>query len=188
MQRPVAFPDPRIPEGFESFLRPMITKALLGTSLGLFLAACATSGLHPLLLDGHELHVSLAPKQLDGANHGVPAGVRRNPHFSTDPEVVESIARNASQGQLGGDGISAALYALYQGESELGIYGLEAAPTVDADRLEGILRGIWAYNVGKDLARVHRGGPVFVVVWNDGVSPACWQAVNDCLVARLTAR
>jgi len=38
------------------------------------------------------------------------------------------------------------------------------------------------------IARVHRGGRVLMVVWNDGVSPACWQAVNDGLVERLTSR
>ena len=94
----------------------------------------------------------------------------------------------ASQGQLGGDGIRAALYALYQGERELGFYGLEAATTVDADRLESILRGTWAHNASIDIARVHRGGQVFVVVWHDGVSAACWQAVNAGLAKRLTAR
>ncbi len=152
------------------------------------LGACATSGLEPFVLDGDELHVSLGPKPLEGANHGVPPGVRDNPHFTTDAEVVASIARNASQGQLGGDGIRAALYALYDGESELGFYGLEVAPSGDADQLEGTLRGIWAGVVGLDLVRVHRGGRVFIVVWNDGVSPACWQAVNDVLVERLAAR
>ena len=164
----------------------MITKSLLACWLGLLLAACTMSGLHPLVLDGHELHSSLVPKQLDGANHGVPPGVKDNPHFSTDVEVVESIARFASQGQLGGDGIRAALYALYRGERELGFYGLEAATTVDADRLESILRGTWAHNASIDIARVHRGGQVFVVVWHDGVSAACWQAVNAGLAKRLT--
>ncbi len=152
------------------------------------LAACATSGLDSFVLDGHELHVSLAPKQLDGANHGLPPGVRDNPHLATDAEVVESIAHYASQGQLGGDGIRAALYALYDGESELGFYALETLSPEDADRLEGMLRKIWAPNVRDNRVRVHRGGQVFVVVWNDGVSPACWRAVNDGLVERLADR
>lgn len=166
----------------------MITKSLLGSWLVLLLTACSMSGLRPLVLDGPELHSSLVPKQLDGANHGVPPGVRYNPHFSTDDEVVESIARCASQGQLGGHGIRAALYALYQDERELGFYGLEAASTADADRLEGILRETWAHNVSLDIARVHRGGQVLVVVWHDGVSAACWQAVNAGLAKRLAKR
>lgn len=152
------------------------------------LAACATSGLDPFVLDAHELHASLTAKPFDGANHGVPRGVRDNPHVSMDADVVASIARYASQGQLGGDGIRAALYALYHGESELGFYGLEATSTAAADRLDGILREIWAHNVRADRVRVHRGGRVFVVVWNDGVSRPCWQAVNDGLVERLSAR
>jgi hypothetical protein len=169
----------------------MMTKTLvmlLTGSLTLVLAACTTSRLRPLVVDGQELYVSLVLKQLDRADHGVPRGVRDNPHFSTDAEVVKSIARYASQGQLDGGGIRAALYALYQCEGELGFYALEAASTGDADRLEGLLRGIWSYNVTKGIARVHRGGRVLVVVWHDGVSPACWQAVNDGLVERLTAQ
>lgn len=117
--------------------------------------------------------------------------MRDNPHFSTDVEVVQSMAEYASQGQLDGDGIRAALYALYQCDREVGFYALEAASTGDADRLEGSLRGIWAYNMNQGITRVHRsggGGRVLVVVWNDGVSPACWQAVNDGLVERLTSR
>ncbi len=166
----------------------MITKSLLAGSLVLALTACTTNGLRPLVLDGHDLHPSLGPKQLDGANHGLPPGVRDNPQFSTDVDVVKSIAHYASQGRLGGDGVRAALYALYQAETELGFYGLEAATTVDADRIEGVLRAAWAHNESLGIARVHRGGPVFVVVWHDGVSPACWQAVNDGLAQRLTAR
>ena len=37
-------------------------------------------------------------------------------------------------------------------------------------------------------ARVHREGKVLVVVWNDGVSNSCWEAVNAGVVERLTAR
>ncbi len=169
----------------------MMTKPLLTFLVGalsLFLAACTTSRLRSLAVDGPELHPALMRKQLDGAKHGVPQGVRENPYVSTDVEVVESIARHASQGQFDGDGISAALYALYQFEREVGFYALEADSTDDADRLEGRLRGIWAHNVGLGIARVHRGGRILLVVWNDGVSPACWQAVNDGLVERLTAR
>lgn len=169
----------------------MMTKTILIASLCLVLGACTTSPLRPLVVDGHDLHPSLVPKPLDGANHGVPRGVRDNPHFSTDVEVVQSIARYASQGQFDGDGIRAALYALYQCDREVGFYALEAASKGDADRLEGRLREIWTYNVNEGLSRVHRGGEgerVLVVVWNDAVSLACWQAVNDGLVERLTSR
>lgn len=175
----------------------MMAKTFLIASLCLVLGACAASPLRPLVVDGQELYPSLVPKPLDEANHGVPRGVRDTPHFSTDVEVVQSIARYASQGQLDGDGIRAAIYALYQCDGEVGFYALEAASMEDADRLEGSLRGIWTHNVDQGITRVHRGGGggggggggrVLVVVWNDKVSPACWQAVNDGLVERLTSR
>src|SRR5262245_18558665 len=73
------------------------------------------------------------------------------------------------------------------GESDVGLYGLEAASPADADRLEGVLRGIWAYNESLGRARVHRKGKALVVVWNNGVSPSCWEAVNAGVVERLTA-
>jgi hypothetical protein len=111
-----------------------------------------------------------------------------NPYLSTDAEFVDVLARIASQGRLaGGEGIRAALYALYLGESEVGLYGLEAASPADADRVEDVLRKIWAHNEGLGRARVHREGKVLVVVWNNGVSPSCWEAVNARVVARLTA-
>ena len=160
----------------------------LGGVLALLCAACATSGLRPLVLDGPELHASLAPKPLHAAHHGVPDGVCGNPWFSADAATVDSITRSASQGQLGGEGIRAALFAVYQGENEVGLYGLETGSTEQSDRLEGILRAIWAHNERLGRARVHRGGRVFVVVWNDGVSPACWQAVNRGVIERLADR
>lgn len=161
-------------------LLPAVSLFIYGT-----FAACATSDLKPLALDAQELQASLRSKDLAGANHGVPHGVRENPHFSTDPVVVASIAKYASQGQLGGEGIRAALYALYSSDHELGFYGLEATSKKEADRLDGILREIWAANVRVDRVRVHRGGQVFIVVWSDGVSPACWEAVNEDLIERL---
>jgi hypothetical protein len=82
-------------------------------------------------------------------------------------------------------GVRAALYALYFGESEVGLYGLEAATPADADRLEGVLRGIWALNASLGRARVHRKGKVLVVAWNNGVSPSCWEAVNAGVAERL---
>ena len=114
--------------------------------------------------------------------------LRDNPQLSTDAEFVETIARAASQGRLGGAGVRAALYAFYLGESNLGFYGLEAASTADADRFEGALRGIWAYNERPGRARVHREDKALVVVWHDGVSTSCWEAVNTRIVERLAAR
>jgi len=167
----------------------MKTKMLFAASVGLLFAGCGTSGLDPLLLDGHELHASLETQQIDDVPrlHVPRAVLRDNPQLSTDAEFVEAIAGGGSQGQLDGEGIRAALYALYRGESEVGFYGLEAASTADADRLESLLRGIWAYNESLHRARVHRGGKVLVVVWTDGVSTSCWEAVNAVVVERLPA-
>jgi len=169
-------------------LRARSTKPLLGCSL-VVVAACATSGLEPLVVDGPELHASLVTRRLEDASrrHVRPGVLRDNPYFSTDREFVDAIAHSASQGQMGGDGIRAALYGVYAGESDLGLYGLEAASAADADRLEGRLRAIWAYNERLGRARVHREGEVLVVVWNDGVSSVCWEAVNARVVERLTA-
>ena len=166
----------------------MRTKLLLGWSL-LILAGCAPSALRPLVVDGQELHASLVTRKLEDAAklHLAPV-LRDNPSLSTDVEYVDVIARMASQGRLGGgQGIRAALYALYLGESELGLYGLEAVSSVDADRLEGVLRAIWAHNESLGRTRVHREGEVLVVVWHNGVSASCWEAVNAGVVERLTA-
>ena len=165
----------------------MSTKLLLGWSL-LLLAGCAPSALGPLVVDGHELHASLVTRKLeDAARLHVAPVLRDNPYLSTDSEFVDVLARIASQGRLlGGEGVRAALYALYLGESEVGLYGLEAASPTDADRLEGVLRGIWAHNERLGRARVHREGNVLFVVWHNGVSPACWEAVNAGVVERLS--
>ena len=153
----------------------------------LLLPACSRSGLDRLVLEGPELHHSLKTRQLDNypIRHLPRAVLRGNPHYSSDTEFVKAIAKSGSQGKLGGDGIHSALYALYFGENDLGLYGLEAASVADADLLEDALREIWAYNVRLDRARVHRGGLVLVVVWTDGVSPECWEAVNEGIVKRL---
>ena len=166
----------------------MSTKLLLGWSL-LLLAGRAPSALGPLVLDGQELHASLVTRKLKDASrlHVPRAELRDIPYLSTDAEFVDVIAGGASQGRLGGEGIRAALYALYLGESEVGFYGLEAASTADADRLEGALREIWAYGESLGRARVHREDKVLVVAWHGGVSPSCWEAVNTRLVERLTA-
>lgn len=162
----------------------------VAASLGLLLAACSTSGLEPLLLEGHELHPSLRIRPLDDnpIRHVPRAVVRANPYHSTDPIFVEAIAHSGSQGRLDAEGIRSALYALYLEERELGFYGLEAESGADADRLEGALREIWSHNARIDRARVHRGGLLVVVVWTDGVSPECWEAVNELVAERMTAQ
>lgn len=161
---------------------------LLGWSL-ILLAGCASSPLRPLVLDGPELHASLVTRPLDAAAILLLAAVLRdNPYLSTDAEFVDVLARIASQDRADGEGVRAALYALYLGETQLGIYGLEAASTADADRLEGVLRGIWAHNEGLGRTRVYREGKVLVVVWHDGVSSSCWEAATARVGERLTAR
>jgi hypothetical protein len=117
-----------------------------------------------------------------------PAVLRNNPCLSTDAEFVAAIASGSSQGQLDAEGIRAALYAFYRGESDVGFYGLEAESTAEVDRREGAMREIWAYGEGLGRVRVHRADNVLVVVWHDGVSSSCWEAVNAEVAARLTAR
>jgi hypothetical protein len=146
------------------------------------------SGLGSLVLEGHELHASLKTRQIDDSVRHVPrALIPENPHVSTDAAFVAVIARNGSQGSLGREGIRSALYALYREKNELGFYGLEAESAADADQWEEGLRKRWANNVRMGRAQVHRKGLVLVVVWTDGVSPECWQAVNARVVERLTA-
>lgn len=101
---------------------------------------------------------------------------------------MAAIAQYASQGQLRGNGIRSAIYAVYQGSSELGFYGLEATSSEVADPLERRLREIWSHNVNEDRVRVHRSGCHFAIVWHDGVSPECWQAANDYPINQLGTR
>jgi hypothetical protein len=158
--------------------------------LGFLIAACSTrgSGLDSLVHEGHELHASLKTRQMDDSVRHVPrALIPGNPHVSTNAAFIAAIARSGSQGSLGREGIRSALYALYREKRELGFYGLEAVSAADADRREDALRKIWAHNVRLGIAQVHRKGLVLVVVWTDGVSPECWEAVNASVVERLTA-
>ena len=170
----------------------MSLKTLLIWPFSLLLACCAANGLDPIVLDGHELHASLKTAPLDVvAGSPVTLAVLDNPHLSTDTWFVEDIARRSSQGgvlgvTLDGEGIRAALLAVYIGEGrQLGIYGLEAVSTSDADRIEGVLRRVWSHNEGLDLARIHRRGEVLVVVWAPGSSPSYWHAVNADVARRL---
>jgi uncharacterized protein (TIGR03067 family) len=146
------------------------------------------SGLGSLLLEGHELHASLKTREIDDSVRHVPrALIPGNPHVSTDAAFVAAIARNASQGNLGREGIRSALYAVYREKNELGFYGLEAVSAAEADRWEEAMRKIAAHNVRAGIAQVHRKGLVLVWVWTDGVSPECWKAVNAKVVERLAA-
>ena len=54
-----------------------------------------------------------------------------------------------------------------------------------ADAREELVREIWAHNASLNRARVHRSGEFVVVVWHDGVSPSCWEAVNEIVADRL---
>ena len=164
-------------------------KALVIGVLCLALAGCSASELAPLVLEGHELHNSLVTREFDESSirHVPYAVLGGNPYLSNDSEFVEAIAGGSSQGRLDGKGVRFALYAIYGAERDLGFYGLEAASKADADRREDALRGIWAYSVRLDRARVHRGNLVLVVVWHDGVSLDCWEAVNSGIAERLVA-
>jgi uncharacterized protein (TIGR03067 family) len=146
------------------------------------------SGLGSLVLEGHELHASLRTREPDEPhrhlNPGLPPG---NPHLSTDAAFVEAIARGASQGRLGREGIRSVLSAFYVDEKDLGFYGLEAESVEEANRREDVLREVWAHNARMGIARVHRAGLVLLVVWTDGVSPECWETVNAKVVERLIA-
>jgi hypothetical protein len=162
-------------------------KALVIGVLCLASAGCSASELAPLVLEGHELHNSLVTRELSEIRHVPRSVVGGNPYLSAGSEFVEAIARGGSQGRLDGRGVRLALYAFYGAESDLGFYGLEAASEADADRLEDALRGVWAHNVRLNRARVHRGNLVLVVVWHDGVSLDCWEAVNSGIAERLVA-
>lgn len=145
------------------------------------------SGLEALLVEGPELHASLTTRPMDDSVRHLPPGMipPGNPHISTDPEFVEAIARSGSQGRLGSEGIRSVLYAVYVAEDELGFYGLEMASLELADQREADAREIWAHNIGGDRASVHREGNVVLVIWHDGVSPECWEAVNASVAERL---
>ena len=182
----------------------MSAKVLLVCSL-LLAAGCASnkgvktappaprvmSALAPLVLEGPALHPSLVTVKVeDAAMLHLAKVLRENPQLSTDSAFVDILSRIASQGRLeSGAGIRAALYALYLGEGEqLGLYGLEANSPANADRVEGVLRAIWAHNAGLARARVHRQDQVLVVAWNNGVSASLWEAMNAKVVERLAAR
>ncbi len=165
---------------------PYIRMFIVGI-MGFLTAACSTSGLSSLVLDGPELHSSLTTRNLKDKppRHVSRSVVLTNPQHSTDTQFIRAIARSGSQGKLSDEGIRSALYAVYLGQSELGFYGMEAVSEEDAERLEKALRKIWAHNKSINLAQVHRSGLVLVVVWTDGVPSEVWDAVNAGVAERL---
>ena len=62
------------------------------------------SGLGSLVLEGHELHASLKTRQMDDSVRHVPRAPG-NPHVSTNADFVATIAKGASQGRLGREGV-----------------------------------------------------------------------------------
>ncbi len=168
--------------------------SLLASYLTLVLAVLApdgpSDGLDALVLEGHELHPTLATRELDERplRHVPRDVIHSNPQHSTDPAFITAIARAGSQGKLESEGLRSALYALYVGEKELGFYGFETGTAADADWLEQSLRDIWSHNVSIERARIHRGGRVLIVIWHDGVSAESWDAVNQAVDGRITPR
>lgn len=160
---------------------------IVATAVALLAGPSLSEGLNQLLIEGPELHASPETRSLtESPPRHVPAGlIQWNPQLSADAAFIRAIAASGSQGQLGPEGIAAALYAIYAVEKELGFYGLEASSLADADRLETALRGIWAHNASLDRAQVHRAGKALVVVWTDGVPPEVWRAVNVGVSERL---
>lgn len=140
-----------------------------------------------VFLQGGDLHPSLAtPDFPSDALRDVPARmIKHNPQLDSDPGFVEAIARSSTHGRHGARGLSAALFARYLGEDDIGFYGLEATTEDDADWWEQHTRNTWAKNESLGRARVHRAGHVVLVVWNDGISPEIWAAVNTVVEERL---
>lgn len=164
-------------------------KAGLIAALTMLLGGCASNGLDRLALQGPELHPALSTHLLDkDTTRHIPHDVlQHNPQYSTDPEFVNAVVRSGSQGNLTASGIRSALYALYDAQNNLGLYGLEAESAADADRIEQALRSIWADNVSLERARVYREDRLLVVVWTDGVATEVWDAVNTTVAERLLA-
>lgn len=159
--------------------------AFLVGILALAPADSSTSELAPLLLEGAELHESLVTLDLSEIRHVPAAVLESNPQLSDHHEFIHAVGGGSSQGSRDGRGVRRALYAIYRAEKDLGFYGLEAASEADADRLEKALRETWAHNAKIDRARVHRGNLALLVIWHDGVSEDCWEAVNAVVAERL---
>ena len=162
-------------------------KAIVLLAVTVLLGSQDSFQLQRIHMDGAELGPSLQTRRLgEQPIRHVPAErIQSIPQVSSDPLFVKTIARAGSQGNLEGEGVVAALFALYDGENELGFYGFEAESEGTADRLESQLRHIWKHNVSLDRAQIHRGGLVVLVVWTDGLSPAHWEQANQAVSERL---
>lgn len=148
-----------------------------------------TPSLTSLMIDGEDLHDSLRTQEIDTIRD-IPknAELPQNPYLSSDDEFVEAIARGGSQGRLDSEGIRTAFYARYKTEdNEVGIYGLEAKTKADAAQREKAAREIWAHNASFNRAHVLRKDLILVVIWHDGVSPECWEAVKAGVKEKLNA-
>ncbi len=142
-----------------------------------------------LLLDGHELHVTLrAQKNIKPAS--VPSGIEMvsNPQLSVDRAFIEGTARGGSQGRLDGNGMQSAMYARYtDGQADIGFYGLTAETDLIADMREVAIRDIWAHNNSQDRTYVYRKDRVLLVVWiwaKDEL-PESWSAVQSIVKERM---
>ena len=167
----------------------MSKRLVFAVATSLLLSACGTRGLEALVLEGPDLHESLVTLDLGDLPLHVPHAVlHSNPQLSIVPDFVDAVSRSSSQGQLDSEGIRAALYAVYRGETEVGLYGLEAMSATEADRREQLIRNIWVKNVSLDRARIHRGGNTIIVVWCARLTPSCWEAVNAVIAERLVVR
>ena len=149
-------------------------------------AACAAPQLERFAVCGDALYPGLETPALPFLSRpDCPAGVERNPEFGREDAFVTSVGRRASQGRQNGEGVDAALYALYREQADVVLYGLEAADDSVAERLEAQLHEIWDYGVGLGRVRLYRSGRVLLVLWHGGVSPACWESLDAELRARL---
>ena len=126
---------------------------VLAASAALFLTACGEPGLESLVLEGFEMHPSLSTLEISEVERlHVPREIlTSNPIVSSDTAFVTRIARAGSQGRLTSAGIRSALYALYQGENELGFYGLEA------ETLEDAVTKMARYQLGRQMSARERG-------------------------------
>ena len=149
----------------------------------------AKSPFSTLDVQGPELHPSLRNPELDSIQN-VPQDFElpSNPYISDDPRFVKGISRGGSQGRLESEGIGSAYYARYETEeNEMGIYGLYAKSSEDADKREKAVRDIWAHNGSFGRSRVYRNGLTILIAWHDGMPAELWESVNANLAERVKA-
>lgn len=146
--------------------------------------------LRVLDVEGSELYHALSTSDLDSPSRHLPASmvIPSNPYISKDPVFIEAIARSSLMGMTDKlnslsrsftDGIDSALYAQYEEDDTLGFYGLELTSEAEAQVRELVFRSTWAKNVSLGRAAVYRKNLTVLVIWQHGVSPMCWKAVNQ---------